>query len=449
MNNEVHYLLSEKQLNRHTVLEGLVMGRLTIAQAANSLGVSERHMIRLKKGFIQEGPAFLIHKNTHRKPAHALDDDLVAKIVSLKQSSLYQDANFLHFQELLERNENIKISYSALHSLLSNAHIKSPKKRRHFKPHRRRKRKSQEGLLIQMDATPFAWFGTSEKFALHGAIDDATGQVVGLYLTKNECLLGYWEVTRQMVLTHGVPVSLYTDRHAIFLSTAAAKLSVEEQLAGRLLNDTQFSRAMRELGITIISARSPQAKGRVERLWETLQSRLPVEFKMAGVSTIDQANAFLANYVSLFNATFAVAPEKAESAFRPLAAQFNIDTVLCVKLTRSVDAGGVFSFYNRHFKVITAHELPVVPPKAKVQVLVSPYLGIAVEFKGCLFRVLPCIKPAKASKSALSAKQKASWTPPDSHYYKYGHSLIKKVTFEDTDKDILEMLELIFLCKYA
>ena len=449
MNNEVRYLLSEKQLNRHTVLESLVMGRLTIAQAASSFGVSERQIIRLKKGFIQEGPASLIHKNRNRKPSHALDKDLAAKIVSLKQTVFYQDANFLHFQELLERNENIKISYSALHSLLTNANIKSPKKRRRFKPHRRRKRKSQEGLLVQMDATPFAWFGTNEKFALHGAIDDATGKIVGLYLTKNECLLGYWEVARQIVLNHGVPVSLYTDRHAIFLSTAAAKLSVEEQLAGKLLNDTQFGRAMRELGITIIPARSPQAKGRVERLWETLQSRLPVEFKIAGVSTIDQANAFLANYISLFNATFAIDPEKAESAFRPLSPKLNIDTVLCVKLTRSVDAGGFFSFYNRHFKVITANDLPVLPPKAKVHVLISPYLGIAIEFKGCLFQVLPYINPAKAGKSALPANRKSTWTPPDSHYYKYGHSLIRKVTFEDTDKDILEMLELIFLCNYA
>lgn len=441
--------MSEKQLNRHGVLQRLADGVLTISQAASSLGISERQVIRLKKGFLEEGPAILIHKNTNRKPAHAFDDDLVAKIISLKQTDLYRNANFVHFQELLERHENVKISYSALHSILTCASIKSPKKRRRFKPHRRRKRKPQEGLLIQMDATLFEWFATSEKFALHGAIDDATGKIVGLYLTKNECLLGYWEVTRQIVLNHGVPVSLYTDRHAIFLSTASAKLSVEDQLAGKLINDTQFGRAMGELGITIIPARSPQAKGRVERLWETLQSRLPVEFKIAGISTIDQANEFLASYIPLFNATFAVEPEKAESAFRPLSAKLNIDTVLCVKLIRSVDAGGVFSFYNRHFKVITGSGFPLLPPKAKVNVLVSPHLGIAVEWKNRLFQVLPYIKPAKPDQSYSLPKRKSNWTPPDSHYYKYGHSLIKKVTFEDTDKDILAMLEGIFLCKYA
>lgn len=448
MNNEVHYLLSEKQLNRYAILKKLVDGDLTLAQAATGLALSKRQVIRLKKGFTQQGPDILIHKNTNRKPAHALDDNLATKIVSLKQSELYRDANFLHFQELLARQENITISYSALHSLLTAANMKSPKKRRRFKPHRRRKRKLQEGLLIQMDATPHEWFGNGEKYALHGAIDDATGKIVGLYLTKNECLMGYWEVTRQMVLNHGIPVSLYTDRHAIFLSTAAAKLTVEDQLAGKVINDTQFGRAMHELGITIIPARSPQAKGRVERLWETLQSRLPIEFKLAGVSTIDQANEFLRNYIPSFNERFAVEPANAVSAFRPVSAKLNIDTILCVKLTRSVDAGGVFSFYNRYFKVITAADLPLLPPKAKVCVLVSPYMGIAVEWKQKLYQVLPYIKPAKQALAPLP-KQKSTWKPPDSHYYKYGHTLIKKVTFEDTDKDILAMLETIFLCKYA
>lgn len=449
MNNEVHYLLSQKQLNRYAILQQLVAGDLTIEQAAASLGLSKRQVIRLKKRFIEEGPDILIHKNTNRKPIHALDGDLSAKIVSLKQSELYRDANFLHFQELLARHENITISYSSLYSLLTKAQVQSPKKRRRFKPHRRRKRKPQEGLLIQMDATPHEWFGTGEKYALHGAIDDATGKIVGLYLTKNECLMGYWEVTRQIIRNHGIPVSLYTDRHAIFLSTPAAKLTIEDQLAGKVINDTQFSRAMKELGITVIPARSPQAKGRVERLWETLQSRLPVEFKLAGIFTIDQANEFLLTYIPLFNQMFSVEPTNAISAFRPVSKKLNIDMVLCVKLTRSVDAGGVFSFYNRHFKVVTKPDLPLLPPKAKVSVLVSPHVGIAVEWKQKLYQVLPYIKPTKQKTVASIFKQKSTWSPPDSHYYKYGHTLIKKVTFEDTDKNILAMLEAIFLCKYA
>jgi len=440
--------MSQKQLNKFAVISKVIDGQLTNAEAAESLGISERQVIRLKKGIIAEGAAFLIHKNTNRKPAHALENNLVNKIVVLKQSEDYQGANFLHFQELLERQEGIKISYSALRSTLIQANIVSPKKRRRFKPHRRRKRKAQAGLLIQMDATPFEWFGETDKFCLHGAIDDATGQIVGLYMTKNECLHGYWETTRQILLRHGIPVSIYADRHAIFLSQNAGKLSVEDQLAGKVVNDTQFGRAMSELGVTLIPARSPQAKGRVERLWETLQSRLPVEFAIARISTIDQANAFLESYIDAFNEHFSVAPVDAEPAFRTLSSNIDIDTVLCVKMKRVIDSGSAFSFYNRHFILNPTNRALLPPRKASITVLVSPRFGIKAQYHNTVFEVLPYIKPAKTAKPTQPT-EKLPWTPPDDHYFKYGHSLVKKVSFEDSDCDILHMLEEIFLRKYA
>lgn len=189
------------------------------------------------------------------------------------------NSNFLHFKELLEIHEKIKISYNALYLILTKAGFKIPKKHRKTMLHHRRKRMPKEGLLIQMDATPFEWFGGNEQFALHGAIDDATGKIVGLYICKNECLQGYLETTRQMLFDYGIPVSIYADRHTIFRSPKADKVSIEEQLKGKLINETQFGRAMSELGVTIIPARSAQDKGRVERLWETLQSRLPIEFQ--------------------------------------------------------------------------------------------------------------------------------------------------------------------------
>lgn len=448
MNNEVYYLMSQKQLNRFAVITKVIDGHISIKEAAASLALSERQIKRLKKGVKAKGAVFLIHKNTSRKPSHSLNDNLVESIIKLKQSENYQAANFMHFKELLSIHENIEVSYSSLHALLTKSNIKSPKKRRRFKPHRRRKRKAQEGLLIQMDATPFEWFASSDKFALHGAIDDATGKIVGLYMTKNECLHGYWEVMRQCLLSNGIPVSLYTDRHAIFLSTLAGKLSIDDQLSGKVVNATQFGRAMNELGITLIPARSAQAKGRVERLWDTLQSRLPVEFNIAGVSNVDQANNFLSKYISMFNDSFAVEPENSQSAFRVLSPKLNIDTVLCVKLTRSIDAGGVFSFYNRHFKVLTSNNLPAIPQKAKINVLVGPRIGIKVQYKNTTFDTLHYIKPKKSSQPKLPSN-KNTYSPPDSHYYKYGHTLITKVSFEDSHSDIFIMLEDIFLKNYA
>jgi transposase len=450
MDNEVRYLMSQKQLNRFTVITKVIDGGLSLAEAAASLQISPRQVIRLKKGVLAEGAACLIHKSTHRKPSHALQEDILQRIIALKQTENYKDANFLHFQELLEDRENIKISYSALHRTLCMAGIKSPKKRRRFKPHRRRKRRSQAGSLIQMDATPFEWFGGSQKFSLHGAIDDATGQIVGLYLTQNECLHGYWEVTRQMLLRHGVPISIYADRHAIFLSQNAGKLSIEDQLAGKVVNDTQFGRAMTQLGVTLIPARSPQAKGRVERLWQTLQSRLPVEFLIAGISTIDDANAFLASYIDVFNNRFSVTPDNSEPAFRPLPSHIDIDSVLCLQMTRVVDAGFVFSFYNRHFVLTAPAKSILPPPKAKITVLVSPRFGVKAQYQGAVFDTLPFIKPPKKSTTTpASSSAAAPWKPPDSHYFKYGHSLMPKLSFEDSNLDILLMLNEIFLRKFA
>lgn len=442
--------MSQKKLNRLFILNKVIDGDLTVSLAAEMLGISCRQVIRIKKGVILEGPSAIIHKNKNKKPMHALSLEIINKIVALKQSECYQNANFLHFKELLEERENITISYSALHTLLTGAGIQSPKKRRRFKPHRRRKRKAQEGLLIQMDATPFEWFGSDIKYALHGGIDDATGKITGLFMTKNECLHGYWQATRQGLIRQGIPTAIYADRHAIFLSQNAAKLTVEDQLAGKVVNDTQFGRAMNELGINLIAARSPQAKGRVERLWGTLQSRLPVEFKLAGISSIEAANEFLLTFIDKFNQHFAVQAIDAEPAYRPLPADVDVDTVLCIKLTRSIDHGGVFSFYNKQFKVLTQIDLPMIAPKSKIGVLVSPVFGIKVQFKQALFDVLPYINGTTAKRSMKSQqKQKNATSPPDNHCWKYGQQLKPKLTYEDTDFAILSMLETIFLSSYA
>jgi transposase len=448
MKGKVYYLMSQEQLKRYTVIDKSLSGTFTVGEAAKHLDLSVRQVIRLRKGAKEEGTAALIHKNQGRKPAHATPDKLKQTIIKLKTSDNYKNANFKHFHELIGRLEGIKLSYTTVHSILTGAGIESPKKRRRFKPHRRRKRKAQKGLLIQMDATPHNWFGGSKKYALHGGIDDATGEVVGLYMTKNECLQGYFETTRQIILNEGIPISIYSDRHAIFLSTKADKLTIEEQLEGKVCNDTQFGRAMKELGVTIIPARSAQAKGRVERLWETLQSRLPVEFKIAGITTIDEANEFLKSYIPLFNKQFTVEPREAESAFRPLSEGIDLDSVLCVKEKRKADNGGVFSFYGKHFKIEPKNNQPSVPPQTYVRVFISSVSGLRVEYKGRIYETVPFIKPKRVVNNVEKAGKSTAHTPPDSHYYKYGQNLFKQVTFEDSDQEILDMVYKVFLGEY-
>lgn len=440
--------MSQKQLNRYKVLSLVIDGKTTVAEAAIDLGLSERQIIRLKKGVQEQGPSFLIHKNCGRKPSHAISGEQVKLIVSMKQSELYTKANFLHFRDLLEEHERIKISYTPLYRILTEAGFKSPKKRRKSKSHHRRKRKKREGILIQIDATPFEWFDDGVKHTLHGAIDDATGKVVGLFLTKNECLLGYFAVIRQMVLRFGIPVSIYSDRHSIFVSPKADKISIEDQLNGKIVNETQFGRAMSEMGITMHKARSAPAKGRVERLWDTLQSRLPVEFKIAGINDIEKANDFLASYIEKFNKKFAVPPAEPECMFRPVTDIDFVNHILCVKQERSLDNGYVFSFYNRHFKVIDSKAAPI-PPRSRIKVLISAEFGIKAQYRGLTYDAIPYIKPKKKSMPKSVNSPKNTWRPPDDHYFKYGHIAWKKLTFEDSDKDVLEMLQDIFLKEYA
>ena len=448
MKKEVHYLLTETQLNRYRVISNVIEGNLKTCEAAKSLNLSERQIYRLKKGVMEKGVSFLIHKNTNRKPSHAFDDDFKQKIVKFKKSDKYKDANFKHFQELLLEHEGISISYNALYNLLTSNDIVSPKKRRKARNHHRRKRKPKKGMLIQMDATPFEWFNDDNRYALHGAIDDASGEIVGLYMTKNECLHGYLEITRQMILNHGIPACIYTDKHTIFRSPNASKISLEEQLNGKVINDTQFGRAMRELGIATITAHSPQAKGRIERLWNTLQSRLPVEFEIAGITTVEEANKFLTGYISSFNSMFAVEAESAELAYRKPTDDLILDHILCVKQTRTIDNGGVFSIHNRHFQVLKNPGLPEIPKQSKITVIISTSVGIKAEYQGNVYEVINFIKPKKQHK----IKQKTSkvkYIPPDDHYFKYGHDKFKKVYFDESYEEVLSVLEEIFLSKYA
>lgn len=443
--------LSQKKLNHAHVLARLVSdSTFTIAEASKAMGLSSRQVIRLKGEYSKYGADALVHKNIGRSPAHAISEERREQIVNLKSSKLFEKANFTHFKEILSREKyNIDISYSALYEILTSVGIKSPKKRRPPKKHRRRKRKAREGIMLQMDASPFDWLNIGQEFSLHGAVDDATGKIAALYLCKNECLQGYFEIMRTVIRYNGIPISIYADRHAIFVSPKDSKLTIEEELKGIHVKDTQFGRAVKQLGITLIKARTAQAKGRIERLWETLQSRLPIEFSLADIKTIDAANTFLANYIEEYNSMFAVDAEDSEKVYRELSPAVNIENILCVVEKRTFDNGGVFSFHNRSFLITPGISERVFPHRGNIDVLISPVFGIRASFAGIVHDVVPFIRNESSTSVNKQKPKKGKYIPDDSHYYKYGHKLIKKVTFEDNDLSILKMLERIFLWELA
>jgi transposase len=440
------YNMTQKEINRLKIINKTIDMVMTIEEAAEVLGISGRQVARLKKGVIEEGPSFIIHKNRGRKPKHSISDEVENQIIELKQNK-YKEANFMHFQELLEEYENIKVSYPTVYRTLTKAGIKSPKKNRKRKTHHRRKRKPQKGILVQIDASPHEWLIGETSFDLHGAIDDATGEILALYFIPNECMEGYFEIVRQIVENHGIPTSLYCDRHTIFISPNDGKLSTEDQLAGKTVNLTQFGRAMDELGINIIKAYSPQAKGRIERLWGTLQSRLPVEFKIRGIKTMEAANAFLAEFIDKYNEKFGVEPENPEDAFRDLDSNINIDHILCVKEDRTIINESGFSYGGQYYQLTKHGKKASSIPKAKIEVLTSSKIGIKACYAGVVYdtKVLE-ERPKKvvANQHKSNQKQNEKAVPAKEHPWRQPANKSRTFSYEETDTEILEILNGLF-----
>jgi transposase len=369
------YIMNKETLGKLALIQGAVEGRYTVLEAARRLNLSARRIKQLKKAFREQGASAFIHGNSGRHPVNYTGEQLRERIVSLKKSEAYSDANFTHFQELLAECEGISISYSALSCILKSAGIQSKRKHRgagrHFK---RRPRRSAFGDMLQIDASSFDWFGDGKRYALHGFIDDATGIITGLYFCQNECLMGCLEVLRQTLETYGIPRELYADKAGIFFvhTKKEEHWTVEEQLAGRPLDKTQFGLiAEKQLGIAMIRAHTPQAKGRIERLWGTLQDRLPVWLKLHGITDMEQANRMTGQFIADYNRRFAVEPESAESSFVPVDGSTGLDTLLAVRHERTTDNCGCFSFQN----VIFAVDSPKPLVKKKITFLFSQKIG--------------------------------------------------------------------------
>jgi len=374
-----------EKLKAH-VIQMCCEGQMTVREGAMRLKLSERQVKKLKARIKEFGVESILHRNCGRQPKHTLSSETQQKILEIKELPEYANVNFYHFCEELRDEFGIKVSYSALRNLLIANGIKSPKTRRKRKvKHQRRKRRERFGELLQTDATPYDWYGIGGKSALHALIDDATGKLTGLYMCKNECYEGYAQITRQTLKRHGIPLAIYADGLSIFFSNE--KLSVEDELAGKMHKLTQYGEILSGLGTQLIHARSPEAKGRVERLWETLQSRLPVEFAKRGIKTDGEANAFLVEYMEIFNTRFGVLPSKEESAFMKSPKGINLDTLLAWKATRIVDNSGCFSFDG----VICKCNIKDILPRTKVEILVSVKLGVKVRYLGHLYNPTPIL----------------------------------------------------------
>jgi transposase len=359
-------------------------------RAALTLGCHKRTVDRYIAGYKTEGKAFFIHGNSGKQPIHALTESEKNDILDLYLNKYY-DGNFAHFTELLGREEKIIVSESTVRNILSAADVLSPlanrATRREYKkrlqktlkevkkpkevekiqakiietddPHPRRPRSSRFGEMIQMDASLHLWFGDS-KATLHLAIDDATGIIVGAWFELQETLKGYYHVFEQILLKYGIPFMFYTDRRTIFEYRKTGNGDTAKD------SFTQFSYACKQLGVQIETTSIPQAKGRIERLIQSMQSRLPVELRLKGVSTIEQANEFLPEFIAQYNAKFALPSNSIKSAFEKQPSKRKIDQILAVITERQVDNGHSIRFDNTYWRTLNRNGIiDYLKPKTK------------------------------------------------------------------------------------
>lgn len=386
-------VMNKKEALKKAVIESCINGTMTVKVAAERLNFSERYIKELKARYKRLGASSILHGNCGRQPKHTISAELKSKIIDIWKNPEFEECNFTHFKDILEEDYNIKISYTPLYNLLRSKGYKSPRKHDKPKAHNRRKERSSSGELLQVDGTPHQFFyGDSKEYCLHGFIDDSTHQVTGLYMCENECMHGYLEVTRQTFKNFGVPLALYADGSSIFFPKDK-NLTIEEQLAGVTKPTTQYGRIMETLGVELIHAGSSQAKGRIERLWNTLHDRLRTEFRRHNITTIDEANKFLITYIPKFNKKFAIKPENEKSSFMELPKYVNLDYLLSVKYTRVVDVSNSISLSGTTFIIETKEILH----KKKIEICISKRIGLRARFNDKWYKISPLTNSNKKS----------------------------------------------------
>ena len=341
--------MTPREQSRLQVLNSLLAEHMTLDQAAALMGLSPRHTRRILADYRENGAAALAHGLRGRKPPNATPEPIRSRVVHLA-GTIYQGANHTHLSELLGEREGIDIGRTTLRRILVNAGLNSPRRRRQPKHRVRRQRMPRDGMLIQLDGSHHRWLGEyGPQFALLFAVDDATGAVVDALFCGQEDSRSYFLLLQGLIRRRGIPLALYTDRHPVF------KHRSEYQPASTA---TQFGRAMDELGIQLIFALSPQAKGRVERTAGTFQDRLITELRLSGATTMEEAKAVLKQFLPRYNRCFRVPPLCPEPAFRPVGPELSLGQILCFKHRRRVARDNTVKFHRHTLQILPGRQRP-------------------------------------------------------------------------------------------
>ena len=384
------------------VIEKAIKGKYSNRKASIQLDLSIRQIQRLKKRYKEEKD--ISHKNRGRIPINKISKEKETEILNLYKSK-YCDFNFRHFIDCLEEYEKMTVSYNLVYRILIKNGFSSPKhhkKRGKENIHPLRERRKHLGELIQIDASIHNWFGDDlPKAALHGAVDDATGIITGLYFDENETLKGYYNMLNQILTNHGIPEAFYGDNRTIF------------EFQKKRLPDTenthiQFKRCCNQLGIELITTSVSQAKGRIERLWNTLQSRLLAELRLNNIKDIESANKFLPSFIKRYNAKFKVEPISNESYFVKAPKLSDINLYLSIVVDRKILTGSIFKYKTHTFQCVDYKDNVVKLKEGEVIKVIETFdERIMVEYNGEIF---DC--------------RNIEFKPKDTHYIKKGRRTI-------------------------
>ncbi len=399
MRGEVIFM---KDVKRYSVMDQLNKGAMTNGEAATALNLSVRQIKRIKKKVQEKGLHGLIHGNTGRLSARAFafKDHVIAMV-----KGKYFDYNFTHLSEELLDKESISVNRETLRLWLRPLGY-GGKKRKQPHHRRRRKRSEKEGQMLFLDGSPHRWFG-DELSTLILSTDDATGKPLYGLFQKEEDLDGCFRVCLEVFRTYGLPVKFYLDRASQFTTTRHGGLHVSQKDT----EPTQFERAMDELGVTLVFAHSPQARGRGERINQTFQDRLVSELRLHNITTAQGATRYLnESFISRYGARFGVKPEDEVPAWRK--APPDLHNILCKRFQRKVTNDNAVSIKNQIIQLLPTRTRRHF---VKASVWVNLWVDGSWHVIHPLYGEIPCepfpgVRPAGAITS-LTAGERSKSTP--------------------------------------
>jgi len=405
MAGEDMIMARQGELKRLHVIQKVLEGIVKQVEAAEILSLSGRQIRRIVKRIRSEGNRGIIHRSRGRPSNRRISHQIKERVITLYRTQYKDFGPTLASEKLLERN-GIRINDETLRMwLLGTGDWRKTRRRRR---HRQwRERKHHDGEMVQMDGSHHDWFeGRGPGCVLMGYIDDASGRVFGRFYDY-EGTIPAMESFKRYIKTYGLPLSVYLDKYKTYKSTA--KPSIQDEL-----NDVEplsdFERALRELGVEVKHANSPQAKGRIERLFGTLQDRLVKEMRLIGIRTLEEANAFLEEYLPIYNRRFSVSPQEKDNLHRPLGRGLDLDAILCIKTNRTLRN----DFTVAHNRKLYQVEDQVNTSKVMVQDRMDGSIHITDKNRALRFREI-VERPDREKKAALVVRMRKSYTLPTNH----------------------------------